>query len=347
MKGIFITVIVICMMLIASIAWSEIDANQDGVVDILDLVLVGKHFGENPPTDLRADINRDGTVDIGDLVLVGKHFGEKNDGAEMVLIPAGEFSMGPNYEMPAHTVYLDAYYIDKYEVTNAQYATFLNEYGKNEDAAGHKLLAIDGSDCLIEKVGGTYQPKSGYENHPVIQVSWYGAGAYAQFYGKRLPTEAQWEKAARGGLVGKEYPWGDSNPDGSNANFADKNTDYLWSDKTIDDGYERTAPVGSYVPNGYGLYDMAGNVWEWCADRYSSAYYSVSPKDNPLGPGPPIFFVNDDFTKVRQWCVLRGGSWYSPTFHLRCTDRFNSPPWSPPFNVDGFGIVGFRCAQDL
>jgi len=195
------------------------------------------------------------------------------DGVKMALIPEGEFSMGDHHhnvgasdEKPVHTVYLDAYYIDVYEVTNAQYAKFLNGYGSNEDTAGHTLLDIGDSDCLIEKVGNTYKPKAGYENHPVIEVSWYGAAAYAQFYGKRLPTEAEWEKAARGGLVGKKYPWGDSEPDGSNANFADKNTNYSWRDKTVDDGYERTAPVGSYVPNGYGLYDIAGNVWE-CSIR--------------------------------------------------------------------------------
>lgn len=264
-------------------------------------------------------------------------------GMAMVLIPAGEFMMGTNDsekrplinrgwwnddEMPEHTVYLDAFYIDKYEVTNAQYAVFLNDYGKNVDAKGHKLLEIGSSYCLIEKVGSTYQPKAGYENHPVICVSWFGAAAYAQFYGKRLPTEAEWEKAARGGLVGKRFPWGDSNPDGSNANFADKNTNYKWSDKTVDDGYKLTAPVGSFPSNGYGLYDMPGNVWEWCSDRYAGDYYANSPINNPQGPS----------SGSRR--VLRGGTWYGSPDFLRCADRFGG-------FVSGSGSVGFRCSQDL
>jgi formylglycine-generating enzyme required for sulfatase activity len=249
-----------------------------------------------------------------------------SDGAEMVLIPAGDFQMGDAFnegssgERPVHTVYLDAFYMDKYKVTNAQYAKFLNEYGKNTDDAGHELLDIADEDCLIEKVGNTYRPKAGYENHPVIEVTWYGAAAYAQFYGKRLPTEAEWEKAARGGLVGKKYPWGDEAPKGKAASFG-------------------VHPVGSFAPNGYGLYDMAGNVWEWCADEYDSGYYSKSPKNNPKGPGVDITFKNNDFTNVNTRCVLRGGSWNSNPFNLRCACRFHAPAdWS--FNF------GFRCAQN-
>ena len=255
----------------------------------------------------------------------------------MVLIPAGEFSMGDHHdvghsdEKPVHTVYLDAYYIDAYEVTNAQYATFLNEYGKNEDAKGHGLLDIGDGDCLIEKVGDTYQPKAGYEDHPVIEVSWYGAGAYAQFYGKHLPTEAQWEKAARGGLVGKKYPNGDTISH-DDANYFGTGGRDIW---------EEPAPVGSFPPNGYGLYDMAGNVWEWCADEYSSTYYSESPSENPLGPGTPIFFVNDDSTNVNllSWRVLRGGSWLYVTYNLRCADRYGYIPSLT------YSDTGFRCAQ--
>jgi len=285
------------------------------------------------------------------------------DGAEMVLIPAGAFEMGTDsaeipqlvqrakqwypdaetswfeIETPRHTVHLDAFYMDKYEVTNAQYAQFLNDYGKNTDAAGHALIKIENS--LIEESGGVYRPKKGYENHPVICISWYGAAAYAQFYGKRLPTEAEWEKAARGGLVGKKFPWGDSDPDGTNANFADKNTNCDWSDKKVDDGYERTAPVGSYTPNGYGLYDMAGNVWEWCADEYDKNYYSKSPKDNPTGHGAPVRFVDDDFTNVKRPRVLRGGSWNDSPLILRCAIRLG-------FDANDTGsYLGFRCSQDF
>ena len=306
------------------------------------------------PQSLTGDVGENITPGEGKLIVwdVGKDLpGTRGDqfkvrviaedgvppGDDMVLIPAGEFSMGDHHdagysdEKPVHTVYLDAFYIDKYEVTNAQYATFLNDYGKNEDAKGHELLDIDDPDCLIEKVGDTYQPKAGYEEHPVIEVSWYGAGAYAQFYGKRLPTEAQWEKAARGGLVGKMYPNGDTITH-DDANYSGTGGRDIW---------ERTAPVGSFPPNGYGLYDMAGNVWEWCADEYSPTYYSISPRENPLGPGTPVFFVNDDFTDVTTWRVLRGGSWLSDPRYLRCAYRGDLGPTGTHLSL------GFRCSQDL
>jgi formylglycine-generating enzyme required for sulfatase activity len=261
----------------------------------------------------------------------------RKDDAKMVLIPAGEFQMGDNFnegfdgERPVHTVYLDAYYIDVYEVTNAQYAKFLNEYGENTDAAGYQLLRIDSSDCLIEMVGNTYTPKAGYENHPVIVVSWYGAAAYAQFYGKRLPTEAEWEKAARGGLVGKRYPLGD-NITHDDANYWGTGGKDKWS---------ATSPVGSFAPNGYGLYDLAGNVWEWCADEYASDYYSKSPKNNPKGPGVAITFKNNDFTNVSTRRVMRGGSWNYDPDYLRCANRDS-------IRVPAFALndVGFRCSQD-
>ena len=235
-------------------------------------------------------------------------------------------------ERHVHTVYLDAFYIDKYEVTNAQYAEFLNAYGKNVDAAGHELLEINSSWCLIEKVGNTYKPKAGYENHPVIYVSWYGAAAYAQFYGKRLPTEAEWEKAARGGLPGKRYPWGDdiSHDDANYFGIGGR------------DKWDRTSPVGSFPPNGYDLYDVAGNVWEWCADEYGGYYYSKSPKNNPRGPGVAVTFKNDDFTNVKSRRVLRGGSWYyAPAFppnYFRCANRFNNVPTNTHY------LYGFRCS---
>ena len=255
-------------------------------------------------------------------------------GEKMVLIPAGDFEMGDHHnvgghdEKPVHTVYIDAYYIDKYEVTNAQYAKFLNEYGKDTDAAGHYLLDIDDTWCLIEKAGNTYRSEAGYENHPVMDVTWYGAAAYAQFYGKRLPTEAEWEKAARGGLVGKKYPWGNDLTH-DNANHAGAGGRDRW------DG---TSPAGSFPPNGYGLYDMAGNAWEWCADEYDSGYYSISPRDNPKGPGIAITFRNDDFVNVNIWRVRRGGSCLDDASYLRTASRFYAP-------VISSSISGFRCAK--
>ncbi len=252
----------------------------------------------------------------------------------MVLIPAGEFEMGDafnegsNAELPVHTVYLDAFYMDIYEVTNAQYARFLNEYGKNSDAAGHGLLSIDGG--WIEKVESIYSPASGYEDHPVVGVTWYGAAAYAQFYGKRLPTEAEWEEAARGGLAGKRYPLGDE------ITHNDANYDGTGGKDVWDWG---TDPVGSFAPNGYGVYDVAGNVWEWCADEYDSVYYGVSPTNNPKGPGTAIMFANNDFTNVKTIRVLRGGSWYNDTYFLRVSLRHYYEPSDSNFNC------GFRCVS--
>jgi len=183
----------------------------------------------------------------------------------------------------------------------------------------------------VIKDGNTYKPVSGYETHPVVNVSWYGAAAYAQFYGKRLPTEAEWEKAARGGLVGKRYPWGD-NITHDNANYSGIGGLDRW---------EYTSPVGSFPSNGYGLFDMAGNVWEWCADAYDGGYYSVSPKNNPKGPGTPVTFTNNDFTNVNTLRVLRGGSWYRNEYYLRVAYRtLNNPP-----NLNN--NVGFRCCASL
>ena len=239
---------------------------------------------------------------------------------DMVLIPAGEFSMGDAFnegesdELPVHTVYLDAFYMDKYEVTNAQYAAFLNQYGKNTDASGNELLNID--DSYIHKVGGSYRATSGDDNHPVVQVSWYGAKAYAEFYGKRLPTEAEWEKAARGGLAGKRYPWGDS--------ISHDDTNYSGTGGR--DVWGATSPVGSFAPYGYGLYDMAGNVWEWCADWYDSSYYANSPSSAPQGPGSGTYRV------------LRGGGWYDDPEFLRVAGRGVDPAFTSHVN-------GFRCVS--
>lgn len=249
------------------------------------------------------------------------------DGVPMALIPAGEFQMGDSLDemsdaLPVHTVYLDAFFMDVYEVSNAEYAQFLNSYGRNTDDSGNELLDLD-DDCLIEKSGNTYRAMSGYEEHPVIEVSWYGANTYAEYYGKRLPTEAEWEKAARGGLVGKRYPWGDS-IDSTKANYdADGTRDWT----TTADMLKYLEPVGSFAPNGYGLYDMAGNVEEWCADWYDEDYYPDSPRNNPKGP-------NSGSERV-----LRGGCWCFNESNLPCAGR------GIEFPTLAFNFDGFRCAE--
>jgi formylglycine-generating enzyme required for sulfatase activity len=201
------------------------------------------------------------------------------------------------------------FYIDKNEVTNGQYAEFLNAKG-NQSEGGVTWLEIESSDALIEQRGGRFSAKSGYGNHPVIEVSWYGAQAYCAWAGKRLPTEAEWQQACQG-KDGRTYPWGNGEPNGTNANLTDANTSYSWSQKSVNDNYAHTAPVGSYPWGGspYGALDMAGNVWEWTA----------------LAQGANR--------------VLRGGSWDDNLFSLRCTDRLLSYP------IRRYNYYGFRCAR--
>jgi formylglycine-generating enzyme required for sulfatase activity len=172
----------------------------------------------------------------------------------MVYVPAGEFKMGSSREgyddeHPQHSVTLDGFWIDRYEVTNSQFAAFLNENGNQTEGGVTWLMEV--SDALIERVGDRFLPKDGYANHPVVRISWYGAKSYGEWVGGRLPTEAEWEKAARG-TSAQMYPWGDDPPTHTLCNFSQ-------------DGI-RTMPIGSYSPKGdspYGCADMAGNVWEW------------------------------------------------------------------------------------
>jgi formylglycine-generating enzyme required for sulfatase activity len=181
---------------------------------------------------------------------------------------------GYSDEQPVHTVYLDAFYIDKYEVTNAQYAALLSAMGNQEEGGWFWYLGR-GQDARIRQVGGTWQAEAGYKDHPVVDVTWYGARAYCAWAGKRLPTEAEWEKAARG-TDGRTYPWGDQAPDCSRANF-------VWLDVPC---VSDTSRVGSY-PSGAspcGALDMAGNVDEWVNDWYQNDYYAVAPYRNPPGP---------------------------------------------------------------
>ena len=250
------------------------------------------------------------------------------DGAEMVLIPAGDFQMGSNDseprddEKPGHTVYLDAFYMDKYEVTNAQFKAFVDANPQwQKDNIPDKYH--DGN-YLFNWTGNRYP--SGRGNYPVKYVSWYAAMAYAQWASKRLPTEAEWEKAARGGLVGKKYPWGDT-IDANKANYGFN--------------IDKTTPVGRYPPNGYGLYDMAGNVFEWCLDAYEMDFYAVSPRRNPRAGEMTLREVIVNYKNVTTARVLRGGSWYNSAQYQRVANRFRNTP------TGTYVDFGFRCARDV
>ncbi len=246
----------------------------------------------------------------------------------MILIPASEFQMGSNAsdvhddEKPVHTVYVDAFYMDKYEVTNTQYKEFIDANPKwKKDQIPEKYH--DGN--YLKYWDGNNYP-IGKENHPVANVSWYGAMAYAKWAGKRLPTEAEWEKAARGSLTGKKYPWGNS-IDFNNANHG----------RNIGD----TTPVGSYPSNGYGLYDMVGNVWEWCLDEHDENFYRTSPRRNPIAGADNVTDIVNSFMNLKSWRVLRGGSWMRFARDVKVYDRDHT---FPTFSNDD---LGFRCVKDV
>ena len=231
--------------------------------------------------------------------------------AEMVLIPAGQFEMGSHDgapdEQPVHTVRLAGFYIDKYEVTVGQYRQFVRATG-----------AAFPDWAEVARYAET-------DRHPMINVSWYDAMAYAKWAGKTLPTEAQWEYAARGGLEKKAYPWGDEALNIKKANYEKS-------------GAGKTVPVGSYPANGYGLHDMVGNVWEWCIDEYITDFYTTSSNKNPIA-GPPISLLDDGFRKVITRRIVRGGGWDAAPRRLRVAYRDGNGPRG---KVDS---VGFRCVR--
>lgn len=232
--------------------------------------------------------------------------------SESVRIPGGTFMRGSNEgsrdEMPRHQVVVDAFAIDIHPVTNAQFALFLEYMGSEKDQNNCDLIRL--KDSRISRSSGKVLIETGYERHPVVAVTWYGALAYAKWVGKRLPTEAEWEIAALGGSVGP-YPTGVA--------MEKKEGNYFSSD---------TTNVMSYAPNGYGLFDMAGNVYEWCQDWYGYNYYESSalePK-NPRGPSQGVYRV------------LRGGCWKSLKDDLRCSHRHRNNPGAIT------STYGFRCA---
>ncbi len=227
------------------------------------------------------------------------------DATNMVLIPKGEFNMGGNDhtdEMP-HQVVLDAYYIDKYEVANDRYEAFMK-------ATNHPAPAY------------WDDPRLNKPEHPVVGVNWYDAVAYCGWAAKRLPTEAEWERAAQG-PTGSHLPWG-HDIDSAKANYGQM--------------VGKTTPVDSY-PDGvsaHGVYNMAGNVFEWVSDWYDPNYFQMSPALNPQGPSAGYNFAQQGSVKV-----LKGGSWLAPKTSLHTSHRF----WNQPEN-NSYGVgLGFRCAK--
>ncbi len=220
--------------------------------------------------------------------------------ADMVLVPEGKFIMGSKIgdkdEEPVHEVYLDAFYIDKYEVSNSQYNKFVKA------AKARKSYCAD-------------NPMFNKPNQPVVCISWDDAASYCKWVKKRLPTEAEWEKAARG-TDGRLFAWGQK--------WISANANSNASDLA------KPAPVGSY-PKGvspYGAYDMSGNVWEWCADWYSENYYHLSPQRNPKGQS------------LGDSRVIRGGGWFDLPAQVTVTNRYDSHP------LVRYNGIGFRCARD-
>ena len=278
-----------------------------------------------------------------------------------VPIPAASFDMGDSFdegyradgETPVHAVELDAYAMDETAVTNAQFATFVKATGyvtEAEDfgisAVFHLAVAAERRDIIgaadrtpwwLSVRGASWRHPDGShstwerrQNHPVVHVSWNDAQAYCEWAGKRLPTEAEWEHAARGGLVRKRFAWGNElTPRGRwrcniwQGGFPTANTG--------EDGHLGTAPVRSFGANDYGLWNTAGNVWEWCADWFDAGYYASTPAHDPRGPS------------TGEQRVMRGGSYLchaSYCHRYRVSARSSNTPESTSANI------GFRCAND-
>jgi len=272
----------------------------------------------------------------------------------MRLLSGGEFLMGSETDPPAHRVELAAFYIDVTCVTNEQFNEFVNatrfeteaeRFGWGFVFAGHLSSAqqakhvhwrVQGSEWWCRVEGATWRHPEGPGSnikkrwqHPVVQVSWNDAATYAEWAGKCLPSEAEWEFAARGGLVQKPFPWGDQlEPNG-------RHMMNVWQGvfptlNTEADGYYGPAPVKSFKPNAYGLYNMTGNVWEWCWDWFDPDYYRISPQSNPRGPA------------TGEQRVMRGGSYlchHSYCNRYRTDARYSNTPDSSTTNC------GFRCVK--
>ena len=283
--------------------------------------------------------------------------------AGMRPIPGGEFLMGTDGhygfaadgEGPAHAVKLAPFFIDEFCVTNEQFNAFVNathykteaeKFGWSFVFQGHLTpeqqavavrLRVVGSEWWCRVDGATWRHPEGPGTnikqrwaHPVVQVSWRDARAYAAWAGKRLPTEAEWECAARGGLVQKRFPWGDELEPGGR-HFMNVWQGTFPEHNTGADGHYGPAPARSFKPNGHGLYQMTGNVWEWCWDWYDPGYYRVSPRENPTGPA------------AGERRVMRGGSYLC---HASYCNRYRTDARSSNTPDSSTTNLGFRCVRD-
>ena len=278
-------------------------------------------FSCTPKTSLQKEI--DPLVAKVDLVVEAP----VSNRHEMLLIPGGEFEMGTNHgdinESPVHAVSVDSFYIDKYEVDNEKFLSFLTAVGEHEDENGKELLDIHDLQSPFKYVNYRFELKSSRRlldlgRHPVTEVTWFGADQYCRWAGLRLPTEAEWEKAARG-TDGRQYPWGEV--------FSSRKANSMQGARV----HIGTAPIG-YYPLGispYGVHDMSGNVQEWVGDLYGKNYYELESGINPKGPGTGLARV------------LRGGSFRENVKFLTTTARTGAGPSSTTDNI------GFRCARSL
>jgi formylglycine-generating enzyme required for sulfatase activity len=301
----------------------------------------------------------------GPVTAPGAGFTRVNTGSleGMRPVPGGEFLMGTDDpdgwpadgEGPVRVVTLQPFQIDACCVTNEQFNAFVNATGYKTEAERfgwsfvfHLFLTreqlagvtqrVVGSEWWCRIDGATWRHPEGRGSnikkrwdHPVVHVSWNDAAAYAAWAGKRLPTEAEWECAARGGLVQKRYAWGDELTPGG------RHMCNIWqgtfpTQNTLEDGYVGTAPAKSFKPNGYGLYNVAGNVWEWCHDWFSRDFHVTGPRVDPVGP------------PAGERKVIRGGSYLC---HLSYCNRYRVGARTQNTIDSSTGNTGFRCVRDL
>lgn len=328
------------------------------VVSILILGAIFSSCSENLSTPASTTIEFTPASTVEPTPAAGDTRISKIDGMQMVYVSAGDFLMGNNNgaieERPEHTVYLDGFWIDKTEVTNAMFLEFLKDKG-DAIAAEEQVSLLDYSTGgSIHKDGDMWKIDTGYENYPVVNETWFGASFYCQWAERDLPSETQWEKAARG-TDGRLYPWG-NNFDCRNGNFDDETLIDIFTVQggPSCDGFSETAPVGRF-PNGaspYGALDMAGNAWEWVNDQYSYSYngYDEQPAIIPTALTADELFASaedgsipeafmDSLMEPDQYRLMRGGSWFSDETTVTTTVR----DWNHILEST-YTYLGFRCS---